>query len=72
MTQEYQLPDGTRRLVTADVCLSGDDTVVCDEATADEHGLVPAESHQCDECDESFSSAQGLANHERTHNESDN
>jgi Cu/Zn superoxide dismutase len=64
---EYRLPENGTRLVSAQFVLSGDETVEVDEATADEFGLVAVESHDCGDCEESFDSAQGLANHERTH-----
>ena len=64
---EYRLPENRTKLVSAQLVLSGDETVKVDDATADEFGLVPAESHDCGDCEESFDSAQGLANHERTH-----
>lgn len=64
---EYQLPDGTNRLVRSDVVLTGDETVELDEDRAESLGLVPVEENECEDCGESFDSAQGLANHERTH-----
>ena len=56
-------------LVSSRLTLHGDETAEVDEATANEFGLVLVESHDCEDCDEQFDSAQGLANHGRTHEE---
>ena len=74
MTTEYTLRDGMNRLVTGGLVLEEGDTVELADAVASEFGdaLVPVEQHECDECGDSFETAQGLSNHRRTHQDNVN